>query len=152
MSVYFSYSMYADLVDDDALHREILQIDLGIGDRSYGVASNPHLPGYMLVTEDVEVRPDGQNVEYQGQIILINVMSPVLGEFTSILDLHLPKHVQIICMRTHVHVAARATLMLRCIALDDANQPPFRVGSSSSIAHEKQPSRSAVAMHRLAKS
>ena len=87
MSVYFSYSMYADLVDDDALHREILQIDLGIGDRSYGVASNPHLPGYMLVTEDVEVRPDGQNVEYQSQMFLINVMSPVLGEFTSILDL-----------------------------------------------------------------
>ena len=79
--------MYADLVDDDALHREILQIDLGIGDRSYGVASNPHLPGYMLVTGDVELRPDGQNVEYQGQMFLINVMSPVLGEFTSILDL-----------------------------------------------------------------
>ena len=87
MSVYFSYSMYADLVDDDAFHSKVLQIDLGIGDRSYGVACNPHLPDYMLVTEDVEVRPDGQNVEYQSQMFLINVMSPVLGEFTSILDL-----------------------------------------------------------------
>ena len=79
--------MHADLVDDDAFHSEILQVDLGIGERSYGVASNPHLPGYMFVTDDVEVRLNGQHVDSPGQMFLINVMSPVLGEFTNILDL-----------------------------------------------------------------
>lgn len=88
MSVYFSYSMYADAVDDDAFHSEILQIDLGVGDRSYGVASNPHLPGYMLVTEDVIVKMDGQADQIPGQMFLINVMSPILGEFPSILELY----------------------------------------------------------------
>ena len=47
--------------------------------RSSGVVPNPHLPGYMFVTDEFSL-PGQSNL----QMFLMNVMSPTLGEFKTI--------------------------------------------------------------------